>query len=462
MDTKAQNVSLLVMTDKRVLLADGGLPLKKSESRTGISLEGGGEMGERIRRFDWGSTPLGPIESWSPGLRTMLRIMLANRFPHILWWGPHYIQFYNDAYIPVPGAKHPDRVLGRPASECWAEIWHVIGPLIDRPFQGGPATWDDDIFLEVQRHGLIEETHFTIAYSPVPDEAAPSGIGGVLATVHEITQKVVGERRVEVLRDLGARVGEAKTADDACAIAAETLTKHAKDVPFALFYLIDPDRKTARLAGAAGVGICGMASPKTIVLENKGPKEAIWPLKEAEQSESMVVVPDLAERLLDQVPPGPWSDPPNTAVVVPIASNKAHYLAGFLVAGVSARLKLDEVYRDFLNLVSSQIAAAIANAREYEEEKRRAEALAEIDRAKTIFFSNVSHEFRTPLTLMLGPVEDALSDSTAPLAAAQRQRLDIVLRNGLRLQKLVNTLLDFARVEAGRAKAQFQLTDIST
>src|SRR6185436_9500643 len=117
-----------------------------------------------IRAFDWSKTPLGLPHGWSPALRTLLRMLLANRFPHILWWGPEYIQFYNDAYIPIPGAKHPHVVLGQPARECWREIWPVIGPLIDRPFRGGAATWDDDIYLEVNRHGFLEETHFTIAY----------------------------------------------------------------------------------------------------------------------------------------------------------------------------------------------------------------------------------------------------------------------------------------------------------
>ena len=180
-----------------------------------------GEMGERIRLFDWSKTPLGPQASWSPALRTTLKIVLANRFPHILWWGPDYIQFYNDAYRPIPGEKHPDRVLAQPASECWSEIWHVIGPLIDRPFRGGASTWDDDILLEVRRHGFLEECHFVIAYSPVPDETVPSGIGGVLATVHEISEKIVAERRVRALRDLGARAGEAKGAEEAGGRARE-------------------------------------------------------------------------------------------------------------------------------------------------------------------------------------------------------------------------------------------------
>jgi PAS domain S-box-containing protein len=424
-------------------------------------LAGGGEMGERIRSFDWTSTPLGPIEGWSPALKTLLRIMLANRFPHILWWGPHYIQFYNDPYRPIPGAKHPDKALGRAASECWAEIWHVIGPLIDRPFNGGAATWDDDIFLEIDRHGFIEECHFTIAYSPVPDETVPCGVGGVLATVHEITGKVVGDRRVLVLRDLGARSAEARTAEEACTLAVQTLAMHAKDIPFALLYLIDADRKKAHLAGCTGIGPDEPGSPAVVELEGEMADRAVWPLADALHTEATVTLTDLAERLRGCVPPGPWSDLPHTAVVVPIRSNKAHCPAGFLVAGISARLQLDDRYRDFLDLVASQISTAIANAREYEEEKKRAEALAEIDRAKTAFFSNVSHEFRTPLTLMLGPIEELLARSHMELPPFAKGQLEIAHRNSLRLLRLVNTLLDFSRLEAGRVQAVFEPTDLA-
>src|SRR5689334_2056303 len=132
----------------------------------------GGEMGERIRTFDWSKTPLGPIGSWSPALLTMARILLVNRFPILLWWGPQYVSIYNDAYIPILGEKHP-WALGKPGSECWQEIWQILQPLIDTPFQGGPATWDDDLFLELNRYDFVEETHFTIAYSPVPDDTTP-------------------------------------------------------------------------------------------------------------------------------------------------------------------------------------------------------------------------------------------------------------------------------------------------
>ena len=420
---------------------------------------GESEMAALMRSIDWPQTPIGPVETWSPALRMVIKLMLANRFPMILWWGPQFVQFYNDSYRPIPGNKHP-RSMGQPASECWSEIWHVIGPLIERPFNGGPATWDDDILLEIHRHGFVEECHFTIAYSPVPDETAPSGIGGVLATVHEISGKVVGDRRVVVLRDLGTQSAEARTAEDACALAARTLAGHSKDIPFALLYLIDADRKHARLAGVAGVAAGQPASPSVINLADEEADRSPWPLKQALEKEAVLAVSDLASQLEGQVPPGPWSDPPNTAVVVPIRSTKAHYLAGFLVAGVSARLQLDQQYRDFFDLVSSQIAAAIANARDYEEEKKRAEALAEIDRAKTAFFSNISHEFRTPLTLILGPVEELLAKSHTDLSPAAKGQLEVAHRNSLRLLRLVNTLLDFSRLEAGRVRAVFEPTDL--
>jgi PAS domain S-box-containing protein len=410
-------------------------------------------MGERIRAFDWSKTVLGPADTWSPALRTTLRILLVNRFPHILWWGPQYIQFYNDPYRPIPGTKHPHQALGRPASECWFEIWHVIGPLIDRPFNGGPATWDEDIFLEVNRHGFVEETHFTIAYSPVPDDTVPSGIGGVLATVHEITEKIIGERRVVALRDLGARVSDARTAEEACEIAAETLARHDKDIPFALLYLLGNDGKQARLAGAAGVKMGEDISPLTVDLSRQS--EILWPLAQVLNDGTFHIVENFGRRF-HSVPCGPWSDPPNTAVIMPIPSHKAHEPAGIMVAGVSCRLEFDAYYRDFFELVRTQIATAIANARAYEHERKRAEELAEIDRLKTAFFSNVSHEFRTPLTLMLGPIQEMRQGGD------NSEQIELLYRNSLRLLKLVNTLLDFSRIEAGRIEASYEPTDLAT
>lgn len=435
---------------ERPIRTDGPAPLATN------FLSGGGEMGERIRAMDWSTTALGPIDGWSLSLRTMVSFMLANRFPLLLWWGPDYISIYNDAYRPVLGAKHP-WALGTPVRECWSEIWGVLQPLIDAPFQGGAPTWNEDLCLELNRHGFLEETHFTVAYSPVPDESTPTGIGGVLATVHEITEKIVGERRIAALRDVGARGEEAKTVEEACATAMASLADHAKDVPFAALYLFDERQNTAQLTCATGIEAADPGAPSSISLHATIDANQPWPAAELLRCESTIVVEGLADRF-GKLPPSPWSDPPDTAVVVPVKTNVAHKLAGFLVAGISPRLRLDEQYRSFLELLASRMATVIATARAYEEERKRAEALAEIDRAKTLFFSNVSHEFRTPLALMLGPLEDALA---APLPDQQRERLDVAHRNSLRLLKLVNSLLDFSRIEAGRAQASFEPVDLA-
>jgi signal transduction histidine kinase/CheY-like chemotaxis protein len=422
-------------------------------------LAGDGEMGARIRAFDWSNSPLGPRETWSPALRATLGVMLANRFPLLLWWGPDYISIYNDAYVPILGNKHPN-ALGLPVRECWSEIWDILKPLIDTPYNGGPSTWIEDFELHIQRLGRPEETHFTVAYSPVPDDMTDHGIGGVLATVHEITQKVIGERRVAILRDLGVRAAQ-ESAEETCRTAAQILAQYGKDVPFALLYLVDGDGQHARLAASAGVGANSDVSPLVARLDQIEPGTG-WPLTTAFLTQETVTVTNL-EALFKVIPPGPWPDPPHSALVVPIRSNKADELAGLLVAGVSAHQTLDTLYRDFYELMANQIATAIGNARAYEEERKRAEALAEIDRAKTAFFSNVSHEFRTPLTLMLGPLEDLkleLAGAQSPLSSRQHQLLDLVHRNSIRLLKLTNTLLDFARIEAGRVTAAYEKVDL--
>jgi PAS domain S-box-containing protein len=417
------------------------------------------EMSELVRSFDWSATPLGAPENWSPALRAMVPILLANRFPQMLWWGPEYISIYNDAYRPILGLKHP-RALGIPVRDCWSEIWDILQPLIDTPFKGGPPTWSDDFEFQLNRAGFIEETHFTVAYSAVPDDAAPGGIGGVLATVHEITEKVVGQRRTTVLRDLGARTAEARTAAEACVISAEMLRPHIKDIPFALLYVADPSGNHARLAASCGVDESADIRPSLIHLDESG-SDSPWPLAVAHHTGQIEVVTDLSSRFA-AIPPGPWSDPPQCAAIVPIRSHVAHQTAGFLIAGLSSRLQFDEGYQNFVELAATQIATAIANAQVYEEERKRAEALAEIDRAKTAFFSNVSHEFRTPLTLMLAPLEDALSNSEGILPAGAAASLTISHRNALRLLKLVNTMLDFSRIEAGRAQACYQPVDLAS
>ena len=283
----------------------------------------------------------------------------------------------------------------------------------------------------------------------------------MLCVVTEDTERTIGERRLRTLRELAARTSAgAKSAEEACQTGTRTLAENPHDLPFVLVYLLD-DKGSARLAGATGLPEGSPAAPPMIDLSRAGGRGERWPLSSVRESGLAEIVTDLEERF-GPLRCGPWPEPIRQAVVVPMARPGQARPAGFVVAGISPRLILDEGYKGFLDLLAGQIAASIANAQAYDEERRRAEALAELDRAKTAFFSNVSHEFRTPLTLMLGPAEDALADEDGPLLPRQRERVEILHRNALRLLKLVNTLLDFSRIEAGRVQAVYEPTDLAT
>src|SRR5215468_5689082 len=220
----------------------------------------GGEAGALARSIDWSQTAIGPVERWSQALRSTVALILHNHSGLLLWWGPEFIQIYNDAYRPVLADKHP-RAMGQPVSECWSEIWHIIGPMIEAPFRGGPASVSNDLLLPVRRKSFVEETHFRVAYSPVPDETVPgTGIGGVLATVTETTEQMYAERQLRTLRELGARsAAEAKTAEAACAAAAATLADNPWDVPFAMFYLLDDGGRRARRVANVGFDDASLA-----------------------------------------------------------------------------------------------------------------------------------------------------------------------------------------------------------
>ncbi len=415
-------------------------------------LQGGGEMGALMRTIDWSATPLGRVQAWPQSLRTAVSILLENRFPMYIAWGPEFVQLYNDGYRPILGStKHP-AAMGRRAAETFAESWHIIGPMFE-DVRHGNATGAEDWMLPLDRDGYLEECYFTFSYSPIRDESFE--VGGVLVTVTETTVRALLERRLRVLHALSEQTAEAKTPDEACARAARVLDADSADVPFALFYLLDGE--VARLSAASQLKAGGTAAPKEIALARDDPRG--WPLAKAIASGEGQVVDDLAARF-GALPGSHWPEPAQQGLVLPIARPGQERPYGVLVAGVSPRRKLDKDYRDFFSLVAGHVATAITNARAFEQERRRAQELAEIDRAKTAFFSNVSHEFRTPLTLLLGPAEEALA-SGETLPPAERERWLLVRRNARRLGKLVNALLDFARIEAGRADAAYAPTDLA-
>ncbi|MBS1816818.1 MAG: response regulator [Acidobacteria bacterium] len=407
-------------------------------------------MGALMRSIDWSRTAVGAVSTWPQSLRTALSILLETGFPMYIAWGSDFTQFYNDGYRPILGStKHP-AAMGASTRQTFAEIWDIIGPMFAGVMHGTPTTVVD-FLLPLDRHGFVEECYFIFSYSPIRQEDGT--VGGVLVTVTETTPRVLGERRLKTTQELAGRTRQATTIEDACAISGDVLGQNAADLPFGLIYLVDRDASSARLTCAVGATADSVRAPRVASLSEPTTSDA-WPIADAVHTGRAVLV-DPIPLALDAESDAPAA---TRALVLPIAPHGEGAPIGVLVAGLSTKLLLDSAYQDFLAMVAAQIGTAVVSARALEEAEARAQALADLDRAKTAFFSNVSHEFRTPLTLLLGPAEEAVS---TPGGVLQGEDLETVYRNAQRLLKLVNTLLDFSRIEAGRVRAVFEPTDLS-
>ena len=410
------------------------------------------EVGQDLAAVDWAATPLGPPESWPQSLQTAVDILLSSRFSMWMAWGPQLTFFCNASYRrDTLGRKYP-WALGRPASDVWAEIWTDIAPRIESVLATGTATWDEALLLFLERSGYPEETYHTFSYSPLRDDTG--AVVGMLCVVSEDTDRVIGERRMTTLSDLGSDPSVVRTDHEMLEFAGRQLRRNQRDLPFTLTYLFDEDGATARLAGSTGLGHGHPAAPAAIAV---GDPTALWPVAAVLAGQSELV--NLRGGRFESLPPGAWRQPPAEALIVPLQQPGGPPY-GFLVAGLNRYRPLDDGYRGFLDLVAGHLAAGIAGARSYQREQRRAEELAELDRAKTAFFSNISHEFRTPLALILGPVQE-LQLRLADAGAEVTEELEVISRNGLRLGRLVNTLLDFSRIEAGRMQASYEPTDLA-
>ncbi|CAM5323396.1 histidine kinase OS=Streptomyces cyaneofuscatus OX=66883 GN=G3I52_03160 PE=4 SV=1 [Streptomyces cyaneofuscatus] len=408
-------------------------------------------IGRELARVDWSATPLGEPQDWPQSLRTAVSILLSSKFAMWMAWGPELTFFCNEAYRrDTLGQKYP-WALGRPSAQVWSEIWDDIAPRIDTVLNSGEATWDEGLLLFLERSGYTEESYHTFSYSPLRDDGG--AVVGMLCVVSEDTKRVIGDRRMATLRDLGSDPSVIRTEQEMLDFAGEQLSRNPYDLPFTLTYLFQDDG-SARRASATGLGAAHPAAADILPAD----PAPCWPADTPARGESVLV--PLDGEPFTGLPTGAWEKAPTQALVVPLLQQGgAPY--GFMVAGLNRFCALDEDYQGFLELVAGHMAAGVASARSYQAQQRRAEELAELDRAKTTFFSNISHEFRTPLTLIMGPVQE-LREQLADAQPRVREELEAVHRNGLRLGKLVNTLLDFSRIEAGRMQASYEPVDLAT
>lgn len=415
-------------------------------------LSGGGELGQRIREFDWSKTSLGPVETWPQSLRTCVRIMLTSRQPIWIGWGKELIKLYNDPYKTIVGGKHP-WALGSPSAVVWKEIWEHIGVMLKKAMERGEGTYVESQLLVMHRNGYPEETYYTFSYTPIPGDDGRTA--GIICANTDDTDRIISERQLRTLTALGKNLLNLQSDEEIISNTIESLKDNPHDFPYVLFYTLKGDK--AVYAGSTSLGQAAAAIPTEIYLSGDSP------LANAMRGTMKDRRPHLfngVEQYIGPMPKGAWEVSSDKAIILPVmqAGSKEPY--GFLLVGFNPYRLLDEKYSGFFNLIADQVATSFADVHVLKEERKRVEALAELDRAKTLFFSNISHEFRTPLTLLMSPLEDALNDPD--VIPENKKRLDVAYRNGLRMQKLVNTLLEFSRIEAGRMDGKFERVDICT
>ena len=383
----------------RVGQRKGGGSLPPADRNTREWPVGGGEMGRMVREKDWAATPLGPIGSWSPTLRTTIGLCLASNLPISLAWGPGHVQIYNDGYWPICGEKHPHS-MGQGFRECWASAWPVIGDAFEGALQGETSFLENQrMFLD--RNGYLEETFFTFSFSPIRDETG--GIGGLFHPVTDVTSRMLDERRTRALLELAARTANAQSAEGALGLAAKSLAECDRDLPFSLYYLLDRGRREARLIASTGLSPGTRASPSLLDLDASDGTD--WPVARVARSGQAEQIDDLVARF-GPIACGPYLESPKSAFVLPIHPAGGKGPIAIWIAGVSPRLPMKEPYRAFCALVANGITLAVARATAHEAERQHGEARAEIDRVA--FVVDISERKRNAL---------AFEKSQAQLAA---------------------------------------------
>jgi PAS domain S-box-containing protein len=395
---------------------------------------GDDEVHAMLRQIDWAGTLLGPVDEWVPELRSAAGICLHSQFQMAVVWGAEFVYLYNDAAKFLFGDKHP-WALGRPVAEVWPEAWATIGPMLQGVRATGKATRSEDLMLVLERNGGLDECYLTFSYSPV--FVADGSVGGIFVTFMETTSRVVSERRQRSIADLATQVALRARDDHLLAFVKTALERNAADLPLAALIVVRP-------GGQRELAFCtGLDAPLPPALAAALDQYARRCLASAQTE-----VLDGA-LLADLVALTPSLVAPRQIVALPFWRGGEDTPAGVLLLGVNPYCVLDAGYRGFFESVAGHVAHAVAITEAEAAEARRIAAKAELERSRLQFFGSVSHELRTPLTLILGPLETVIEQYAAALPAALRAPLDMAHRNAQRLHKLVDSMMDFAIIEAG-------------
>ena len=317
---------------------------------------GDSQMAAQMRAHDWSSTPLGDPHGWPDGLKVPLRMMLTSRFQMWLGWGHDLIFFYNDAYIPTLGLKHPD-ALARPMKQVWREVFDAVEDRIVSVMRDGIATWDEALMLVLERSGAPEETYHTFSYSPLIRDSGATG--GLMCVVSEETERVISERRIATLQALASALLAATTHDEIAEATRTALATNPRDIPFSLVSFFNHES--------------AIADPL---------QHVAWPFDQVASGTEAVFV-DLTTLPIDP-PLGAWDVPARDALMLPMAAPGGMSPIGALVLGLNPLRHPDDDIVGFAALLAVQISGALASV------DARAREAAEIERLRQLFAQSPS------------------------------------------------------------------------
>ncbi|MBE1529739.1 PAS domain S-box-containing protein [Sphingopyxis sp. OAS728] len=310
---------------------------------------GQSEMAAVMRAHDWGSTSLGDPRGWPEALKIPLSMLLTSKFEMWLGWGPDLNFFYNDAYIPTLGIKHPD-MLGKPFREVWSEVYDEVAGQVGR-VRAGEATWNAELLLLLERSGFPEETYHSFSYSPLYE--SDGSVGGLLCVVTEDTARVIARRRMETLQTLGASLANAGDRPSVMKAVYTALASNRRDFPFVALDI---------------EGAEDGAGPQLIAAARVSPAEFT-------EAGSTVDLPQAAG-----LPRGDWDLDPKKAVAMAIPGPAGREKLGSLLLGLNPYRGEDDTILDLARLIASQIGGALANVAALEVERRRADRIWSVSR----------------------------------------------------------------------------------
>src|SRR6188768_2554498 len=339
-------------------------------------LSGGGEMGERIRNFDWNQTSLGDPKFWQNSLKTCVRIMLTSPQPMFVWWGKELINIYNDAYRFVLGEKHP--ALGASGNIVWKEIWNEVGVRADIVFNKNEGTYDDALLLIMNRYGYDEETYFKFSYNPIPGDNG--GTAGLFCVCTEETERIINERYLKTLQELDSLAQK----NSELAIyeqAARSIESNNKDFPFGIIYKISETEKIASPVAFVGINSKQSVFPSHIDL--KDPVEGTHNFYKAFQSKEIVVSENAGRR--KKIPKGAWQKEATQFVHVPIFIGGHETPIAIFSAALNPFRKFDNSYRQLTSLIADRIALEISKVISFEQEKKARKKIEESEEISRLF-----------------------------------------------------------------------------